>query len=170
MYTDESIEDIVRREIAYPGPDGKPRHEVVRKSGKYWAIRNLETGDVNGLVVLSHVNGRNKSWKYVDDFMGPAEDDCPATILNLLTPTDNEYANDWRERCRKNIERKKAQPKVKEGDVIVFDEPIEFSNGMEVDRLRYEGGYRFRALDGQYGTPVRLHKSWKRTYGWKVGG
>ena len=38
---------------------------------------------------------------------GPCEDHCPASILSLLSPTDSEYANNWRERCRKNIEAKK---------------------------------------------------------------
>lgn len=28
------------------------------------------------------------------------------SILSLLSPTDSEYANNWRERCRKNIEAK----------------------------------------------------------------
>lgn len=39
--------------------------------------------------------------------MEPCEDHCPASILSLLSPTDSEYANSWRERCRKNIEAKK---------------------------------------------------------------
>lgn len=30
---------------------------------------------------------------------GPVANFCPQRILDLLSPTDNEYALDWRERC-----------------------------------------------------------------------
>lgn len=56
-------------------------------------------------------------WGYKDmaETMGPNESKCPASILALLTPTDSQWANEWRERCRKNIaeaaERRKNGPK-----------------------------------------------------------
>ena len=44
-------------------------------------------------------------WGYrdMDETMGPNESKCPASILALLTPTDSQWANEWRERCRKNL-------------------------------------------------------------------
>lgn len=54
-------------------------------------------------------------YKDMDETMGPCESKCPASILALLTPTDSQWANEWRERCRKNIaeaaERRKNGPK-----------------------------------------------------------
>lgn len=48
----------------------------------------------------------------MDESMGPYEDNCPKRILELLTPTDNKNANDWRERCWKKINSKKSMPKI----------------------------------------------------------
>lgn len=54
-------------------------------------------------------------YKDMDETKGPCESKCPASILALLTPTDSQWANEWRERCRKNIaeaaERRKNGPK-----------------------------------------------------------
>ena len=54
-------------------------------------------------------------YKDMDETMGPNESKCPASILALLTPTDSKWANEWRERCRKNIaeaaERRRNGPK-----------------------------------------------------------
>jgi hypothetical protein len=36
----------------------------------------------------------------MDETCGPYEKKCPLSILNLLTPTDNEWANEWRKQCR----------------------------------------------------------------------
>lgn len=65
---------------------------------------------VYGVVVLTQVDMKsyeNFWYKDIDEGMGPSEDNCPASILKLLTPTDKEYAIDWRKRCWENIEKKK---------------------------------------------------------------
>ena len=65
-------------------------------------------------------------YKDMDETCGPNESKCPASILALLTPTDSQWANEWRERCRKNIaetaERRKNGPK-----------PPYAPNGVEVE-------------------------------------
>lgn len=38
-------------------------------------------------------------YKELIEDMGPVEDRCPKSIISLLSPTDNEYASDWRNRC-----------------------------------------------------------------------
>jgi len=63
--------------------------------------------------------------------MGPYQYDCPERILKLLTPTDNEYALKWRERCWENIRKRKSRPRLTEGAVIEFAEPISFADGRE---------------------------------------
>ena len=73
----------------------------------YYAAVKDKNGTVWGAIILTC--GRTKwdgtAWGYkdMDETMGPCEDKCPASILALLTPTDNQTANEWRERCRKNI-------------------------------------------------------------------
>ena len=58
---------------------------------------------------------------------GPCEADCPAAILDLLSPTDHEYALDWRARCRANLERRAR--KLADGDRIRLPEPVTFMDG-----------------------------------------
>ena len=68
----------------------------------------LDTGkrDVFAVVCLVRYNPRDKEgyifgYKDLDETVGPCECDCPASILDLLTPIDAKYALDWRARCRK---------------------------------------------------------------------
>lgn len=55
----------------------------------------------------------NTEWGYkdMDETMGPYKYDCPKGILDLLTPTDWEEANKWRELCRKRLAEKKEAKK-----------------------------------------------------------
>lgn len=46
----------------------------------------------------------NFSYKDMDETMGPYSYDCPKSVLDCLTPTENEAANRWRTECRKRIE------------------------------------------------------------------
>ena len=39
-------------------------------------------------------------YKDMTEHMGPCQSECPAAILDLLTPTESPYAREWRERCR----------------------------------------------------------------------
>ena len=41
--------------------------------------------------------------------MCPYSFDCPVGILDLLSPTDNELANEWREKCRQSAKDKAAK-------------------------------------------------------------
>lgn len=80
---------------------------TMRGSTYYAAIRRTdkETGErhVFGCVCLTSVDMKdyfNFSYKDMDESMGPGCYDCPASILDLLSPTDNEYALTWRQKCR----------------------------------------------------------------------
>ncbi len=58
---------------------------------------------------------------------GPCEADCPAAILDLLSPTEHEHALDWRARCRANLARRAR--KLADGDRIRLEAPVTFSDG-----------------------------------------
>lgn len=67
----------------------------------------VENGKVWAEVLLTRVKGRLFYYKDMCEFMGPVESNCPASILNLLSDTDSEWALAWRKRCRDNIEEAK---------------------------------------------------------------
>jgi hypothetical protein len=105
----------------------------------------------------------NYTFKLVDESMGIGDFyECPARILDLLTPTDCDRSNEWREGCRKVLAKKAAKPKVKPGDTIRFAEPVEFTDGSEGDTFTLEGRSTFRRVDG-YGR-CRITKWRDRDY------
>jgi hypothetical protein len=66
-----------------------------------------ETGAVVFLTSVDMKDHFNFSYKDMCESMGPYSYDCPKGILDLLTPTENEYANKWRELCRERLAEKK---------------------------------------------------------------
>ncbi len=89
-------------------------------------------GAVFAIVCKVMWNPRSKTaehfgYKDMDESMGPCEDNCPAHILDLLTPTDKEHALDWRLRCRANLERRAR--KIEDGDRIKLASPLTFTDG-----------------------------------------
>lgn len=62
----------------------------------------------------------NFGYKDMDETCGPCEAQCPERILDLLTPTEHAYALDWRARCRAYHAARKARPKIKIGDTLVY--------------------------------------------------
>ena len=56
-------------------------------------------------------------------------------MLDLLTPTENAYAVAWRERCRLNLANRAAQPKLRAGQVVVFDQLIAFTDDAGHQRM-----------------------------------
>ena len=64
-----------------------------------------------GIVFLTSTDRKdyfNFSYKEMSESMGPYSYDCPKGILDLLSPTDNEYANEWRKACYENIAKVKV--------------------------------------------------------------
>ena len=89
-------------------------------------------GSVLAIVCLVRWNPRSRDghqfgYKDMSENMGPCEADCPGAILDLLTPTENAYALDWRERCRANLTRRAR--KLADGDRIRLPEPVTFTDG-----------------------------------------
>jgi hypothetical protein len=70
----------------------------------------------------------NETW-------GVCEIDCPARILDLLTPTDSERAIQWRAECRQRLFR--VLPKA--GQTIVLKTPMQFNDKTTQSRFRAVG-------------------------------
>lgn len=76
------------------------------EQGEYVDIPETDR-EVFAAIFLTSVDSKvydNFAYKAMDETEGPCQDDCPLSILELLTPTDHEFALDWRSRCYKRIE------------------------------------------------------------------
>lgn len=86
---------------------------AMRGSTYYAAVEytNEETGEheVFAAIFLTRTTMRdyyNFWYKDMDETCGPFECDCPKGILDLLTETDSEWANEWRKKCRERLKGK----------------------------------------------------------------
>lgn len=101
---------------------------VMRGSVYYAAVRSQNesngTDKTVAVVCLTSTNMKdytNFGYKDMDETMGPGPSNCPKSILDLLTPTDSEWANEWRDRCRKNLERNRAKKPLPVGTIIEIE-------------------------------------------------
>ena len=126
------------------------RFNYQHEDGRYgkiiaFALKNLRTAyaayevwspelgkEVVGLVILVNYapsDYYNFGFKEMEESMGPFESECPEKILKLLTPTDSEYANNWRNRCWENI--RKSKRKRTKGLRIRFEKPVTFTTAIK---------------------------------------
>lgn len=125
--------------------NGKYRYKTLKSamvgSTYYAAIEkiNNETKEreVFALICLTSVNMSdyfNFSYKDMDETMGPSERKCPIGILNLLTPTNYQWANEWREDCRKYHAQKNELVRLdqhgKKGGKIGFTPKYDLGSGI----------------------------------------
>lgn len=82
---------------------------------------------VFGIVMLTAIDKTMFGIKDMDETMGPCYYDCPNSILDLLSQTNNEYAINWRNQCRENNKKPSLGKlpigttiKYKQGDNWVF--------------------------------------------------
>lgn len=86
-------------------------------------------------VILTSVKDGEFYYKEMSEDMGPYESKCPKSIIKVLSPTDSEYANAWRQRCL----AAKAKPNYPIGTII------EFKRGDETVRLvKCAASYQFK--------------------------
>lgn len=74
-----------------------------------------EERETFGVVILTSVSMKdyfNFAYKLVDETMGPAQRNCPESILKLLSPIDNEWALEWRKNCWENVRKEKEKRKL----------------------------------------------------------
>jgi hypothetical protein len=90
-------------------------------------------------------------YKDMDESCGPCEARCPERILDLLTETTYEHAIDWRRRCREYHAARKARPKIKIGDTLVYGgKPYRVvSRWTRAWQIRSESGTIYRMTDAR---------------------
>ena len=102
------------------GSDGKEVVDIPETEQQVIGVIFLTSTDVKDYY--------NFSYKDMSETMGPYESNCPKSILDLLSPTDNEYANAWRQRCLENLSKKKDKDSLNNlpvGSVIRFEMPCD---------------------------------------------
>ena len=63
--------------------------------------------------VVCHVDWRQMDgaewfgYKAISEYSGPVANHCPDRILDMLTPTKNEFAQQWRKECRENNQKER---------------------------------------------------------------
>lgn len=155
-------EEIVKNEIE--GFSG--RYKVISHRGaRHWLVEDTKSGRKFATVALIERRHGCTYTKLLDETVGPCVYNYPLSFLNLLSEPENEYAEEWRELVRKHHAEKKSSPKLKPGDTVVFDEPIQVTKDWSVQRMEFLGKYVFRCPSG---ARVRLHKSWKTYYKWSI--
>lgn len=116
------------------------------KRTKFATETEPEDSIVFAAVVLTSINNKdyyNFSYKDMDETVGPYQYNCPKTILDLLSPTDNKYANEWRAKCHDVLKKKKSPDKLNNlpvGSVIKYTRP----NGEEMMLFKHPAGYQFK--------------------------
>lgn len=134
----------------------------------YAAVRyndgHPHAGEVFAFVVLYSVapsSYYNFTYKDMDETVGPGAVHAPRRVLEALTPTDHEYANQWRAACWANLELEEAKPRVRRGDHIRFAEPFTFGGGLQTTTetvFEVEGRDVLRVID-HHGVRVRIPRS-----------
>ena len=110
-------------------------------------------------------DGLSFGHKDMSENSGPVQCDCPASILDMLSETDNEYALEWRARCRNNL-KKKIPPF---GSKVRFEQPIRFEDGAELQEFTVvRMGKRRKVLRGSNGFHYRLSRYLWRDREWSV--
>lgn len=97
----------------------------LRKVGStVYAACQLEDGCiVAGIILTKTARNKEIAIKVMDESMGPYEDKCPKSILDMLSPLDETevYAKEWRERCYNNLKKKNTLKDLPYGTVIKFE-------------------------------------------------
>ena len=137
IYITEAHKTVSEKLSVYFKYHGFCENEVVKATIKngvvYGAIRNLKTNDVWAMVSL--LKFRKDGWqtemlaKNMSEDMMPYYFDCPKSILDLLTKTDNEHSNEWRKRCYEQLANQKEKAKIKKSPYIFVKSGIKFSIG-----------------------------------------
>lgn len=137
---DDSHKVIGKFEVLKSAMVGSTYYAAVKKT-KFATETEPEQSYVFGAVCLTSTNMKdyyNFAYKDMDESCGPCHCDCPKGILDLLSPTDNEWANQWRKACYESLAKKRSTNgfnKLPVGTVIKVIMPFDtnyFNKGQEV--------------------------------------
>lgn len=117
-YKDESIQDFVNREVKYISGYERIGKGFFKNGAFYSAVKNTNTGEIFAEIILINYEKKkndhiNIYYKEENESMGPYKYDCPDRILDILTAPPNDWAADWRKKCREQNAKKQNKVRVK---------------------------------------------------------
>lgn len=145
MVTYDSDKVIGKFEVLKSAMVGSTYYAAVKRT-KFETETESEKSIVFAVVCVTRVDTKeylNFSYKDMDETCGPYQHDCPKSILDLLTPTDNEYANEWRAACYRNIKRKQDKNSLSNlpiGSIIKYTQ----FGGEEIVLIKHPAAYQFK--------------------------
>lgn len=154
---DDDHKVIGKFEVLKSSMVGSTYYAAVKRT-KFATETEPEMSSVFAAICLTSTNMKkyyNFAYKDMDESCGPYQYDCPKGILNLLTPTESEFANEWRKACYENLAKKKnpdALNNLPEGSVIKVILPF--------DTTRYSAGSEV----------ILTKKKWSRQCKWYASG
>ncbi len=98
----------------------------------YMAMKEPNGSGVYAMVVLTAMDDGHPGYHEISEDMGPFHYHPTKKLLDMLTPTKNKEALEWRAACRAEL----AKPKLKDGIRVKFDPPLQFGDG--VDRQLFD--------------------------------
>jgi hypothetical protein len=117
-YKNGKVDRKAEMDSKYNWEDESRKVEVLKSSmvgsTYYAAVKSFNKTNgyecVTAAICLTSTNNKdyyNFAYKGMDESCGPYRYDCPKGILDLLTPTENEFAKEWRKACYENLAKKK---------------------------------------------------------------
>lgn len=165
LFNQDMIGKVGKYEVLRSTVVGAVYYAAVKKT-KFATDVEPEKSEVFGVVVLTRTNINetyNFSYKDMDETCGPCYYDCPNVILDLLSPTENEYANEWRQKCREKTKLKSLPTnlsKLPVGAKIKFLAPFDtqtYKKGEEIilwkEKKMPKGTYW---IDGKHAYPAKF--------------
>lgn len=145
MVTYGNNEVIGKFEVLKSYMVGSTYYAAIKRT-KFATETEAENVCIFAVIVLTSVDNKewfNFSYKDMDETMGPYQYNCPKSILDLLSPTDNEYAIEWRKRCHEVLEEKKNPNAL--GNLPVGSE-IKYVNhkGEKITLFKHPAAYQFK--------------------------
>lgn len=136
---------IGRYEVLKSSMIGSTYYAAVKKT-IFATEEKPENINVFAMVCLTNTDAEdhfNFAYKDMDESCGPYKYDCPKGILDLLTPTESEFANEWRNRCRENLEKKKDKNSLSK---LPIGSEIKFTlhDGRECIAFKHPPAYQFK--------------------------
>lgn len=119
----------------------------------YAAVRDHDTGEVWALVVPTQwvPNAEyNFGYSTQTETVGPGVYKAPLRLLDALTPTDDEWANEWRQGCREYQARRAwVRTNVRPGVTVTFPTALTFRSSRFPGMTSTETTLTYQVVQGR---------------------
>ena len=154
------LKSTMKGSVYYAAIQNMVKYDGKDKNGKS-IYTPIDNGKIWAAIFLTSVEGKEFFYKDMDETYGPCYYDCPKSILNLLSETDNEYALDWRRLCVEKTAHKNDLSKLPVGTTIEFER----NNGEKMKAYKHRPAYQFKrafwmSMNGLH-VPTKMIKNWK---------